>query len=128
MDGLTATLPRSVFVERKPSRWRGDPLALYIARAQEAPSASTVPARRRPTTLQSLGVASELAVSIVLTTISGVALGWWLDGLLVTQGVLMVAFGVGGLAIAVLSVGRLYRALLRRTTDDGGGVVRDAAN
>ena len=75
--------------------------------------------RQRPTIsiVQSLAVASYFGVSLAVSVVLGFLAGQWVDGRLNT-GIIFTLIGVLlGLVAAMVNTVRLYRALLRKTSE-----------
>jgi len=69
------------------------------------------------TTVQALAVASQFGITLAVSVVLGYFAGHWLDERLNT-GVLFTLIGVLlGLAASISNTVRLYRALLRRTSE-----------
>jgi F0F1-type ATP synthase assembly protein I len=78
-------------------------------------------ANRTPsvTTFQALAVASQFGITLAVSVVLGYFAGHWLDDRLNT-GIIFTLIGVLlGLVASVVNTVRLYRALLRKTTDTG---------
>src|SRR3712207_2585044 len=83
--------------------------------------AETPPDRQRPTLsiVQALVVASQFGFTLVVSVGLGLVVGQWLDGQFHT-GIVFTLIGVfAGLAAAATGTVSLYRAALRRSTEEG---------
>ena len=77
--------------------------------------------RTRPTvtTVQALAVASQFGITLAVSVVLGYFAGHWLDDRLNT-GIIFTLIGVLlGLVAAVISIVRIYAALLRKTRGEG---------
>ena len=75
--------------------------------------------RTRPTvtTVQALAVASQFGITLAVSVVLGYFAGHWLDDRLNT-GIIFTLIGVLlGLVAAMVNTVRLYRALLRKTSE-----------
>ncbi|NKD55779.1 MULTISPECIES: AtpZ/AtpI family protein [unclassified Haematospirillum] len=72
-----------------------------------------------PRNMSGLGVAARISVEMVVTTLVGTALGWFVDGWLGTRPWLMIIFMFLGGAAGISNVYRVVRGL-----DDGVGLGR----